>query len=218
MGLGIGKGSPDQFCWKCFLLAAHLDGSLQVGENPPSQYNINIHLSELVWFCMALLLTRHLWWWALNRSRYLEFVPWVRMRTSFHRTFLRATMALVSTCYLTNCHGQMTLQPLEEHKTHLTRSHRGQMSLEQTWFQECLFHAEKEVWNWVTVLVADHPIASKFSFAPGEFWAGDPHTTEEGLKVYVCTIGESLSICWTSVVLNKSFAVEQCETLPIVWC
>ena len=155
----------------------------------------------------------------LNRSCYLEFVPRVRMRTSFHplgHSFGR--QYLISTCYLTNCHGQMTLQPLEEHKTHLTRSHRGQMSLEQTWFQECLFHVEKEVWNWVTVLVADHPIASKFSFAPGEFWAGDPHTTEEGLKVYVCTIGESLSICWTSVVLNKSFAVEQCETLPIVWC
>ena len=60
MGLGIGKGSPNQFCWKCSLFAAHLDGSLLVGENPPSQYNINIHLSELVWFCMTLLLTRQI--------------------------------------------------------------------------------------------------------------------------------------------------------------
>ena len=46
MGLGIGKGSPNQFCWKCSLFAAHLDGSLLVGENPPSQYNINIQIHK----------------------------------------------------------------------------------------------------------------------------------------------------------------------------
>ena len=132
MGLGIGKGSPNQFFWKCSLFAAHLDGSLQVGENPPSQYDIKIHLSELVWFCMALLLTRH-----YDNDPEQKLLLGICAESSDEDiisptwTFLRATMALVSACYLTNCHGQMTLQPLEEHKTHLTRSHRGQMSLEQ---------------------------------------------------------------------------------------